>query len=156
MILYHGSYTEVSMPDLKYSRNNLDFGKGFYTTTIYAQAKKWCEKFKRNNQQGIVSCYIFDEHAYKSLNIKVFDTYDEEWIDFILSCRNGEDKSKYDIVEGGIANDKVFNTVELYFSGLIDKTEALNRLRFEKPNWQVCFRTDKALSFLQFKGSEVV
>ena len=156
MILYHGSYTEVSMPDLRYSRDNLDFGKGFYTTTIYGQAKKWCEKFKRNNQKGIISCYILDEHAYKSLNIKVFDTYDEEWIDFILSCRNGENESNYDIVEGGIANDKVFNTVELYFSGLIDKTEALNRLRFEKPNWQVCFRTNKALRFLKFKGSEEV
>ena len=39
MILYHGSYVEVSNPDLSYSRENLDFGKGFYTTTIYEQAK---------------------------------------------------------------------------------------------------------------------
>ena len=55
MILYHGSYVEVSNPDLSYSRENLDFGKGFYTTTIYEQAKKWCAKFKRNNQKGLVS-----------------------------------------------------------------------------------------------------
>lgn len=156
MILYHGSYVEVSAPDLSYSRDNLDFGKGFYTTTIYEQAKKWCAKFKRNNQKGVVSSYSFDNKACESLKIKVFDMYDEEWIDFILSCRNGDDTSDYDIVEGGIANDKVFNTVELYFSGLIDKKEALNRLRFEKPNWQVCFRTNKALGFLKFEGSEEV
>lgn len=156
MILYHGSYIEVCVPDLSYSRDNLDFGKGFYTTTIYEQAKKWCEKFKRNNKKGIVSHYFFDDAAYQKLKIKAFDTYDEEWIDFILSCRNGRDSSDYDIVEGGIANDKVFNTVELYFSGLIDKAEALNRLRFEKPNWQLCFRTEKALSFLKFERSEEV
>ena len=156
MILYHGSYIEVSEPNLSYSRNNLDFGKGFYTTTIHEQAKKWCERFKRNNKKGIVSCYTLDADAYNSLKIKIFSSYNEEWIDFILACRNGKDMSDYDIVEGGIANDKVFNTVELYFSGLIDRSEALNRLRFEKPNWQVCLRTNKALGFLKFKGSEEV
>ena len=53
-------------------------------------------------------------------------------------------------------NDKVFNTVELFFDGLIDKTEALNRLRYEKPNRQICFRTEKALSLLHFEGSETL
>ena len=45
----------------------------------------------------------------------------------------------YDIIEGGIANDKVFNTVELYFQNLIDKETALFRLKYEKPNNQICF-----------------
>ena len=56
-----------------------------------------------------------------------------------------------DIVQ---TNDKVFNTVELFFDGLIDKAEAINRLRYEKPNMQICFRTEKALSLLHFEGSE--
>ena len=47
MILYHGSYAEISEPDLSHSRANVDFGKGFYTTTIHEQAEKWCGKFKR-------------------------------------------------------------------------------------------------------------
>ena len=46
MILYHGSFQEVSNPDLEHSRTNVDFGRGFYTTPIYAQAIKWSEKFK--------------------------------------------------------------------------------------------------------------
>jgi len=29
MIVYHGSTIEIRKPDLKHSRNNLDFGKGF-------------------------------------------------------------------------------------------------------------------------------
>lgn len=40
MILYHGSYLEVVKPDLEHSRENIDFGKGFYTTPIYEQAVK--------------------------------------------------------------------------------------------------------------------
>lgn len=35
MILYHGSYVEIAKPDLKHSRLNVDFGRGFYTTPIY-------------------------------------------------------------------------------------------------------------------------
>ena len=41
MIIYHGSYMEIVRPDLKHSRPNVDFGLGFYTTPIYAQAVKW-------------------------------------------------------------------------------------------------------------------
>lgn len=73
---------------------------------------------------------------------------------FILNCRRGNDFTDYDIVIGGVANDKVFNTVELFFDGLIDKKEAINRLRYEKPNLQICFRTEKALNCLAFEGSE--
>lgn len=40
--------------------------------------------------------------------------------------------------------------------GLIDKKEAIKRLRYEKPNLQVCFRTEKALERLIFEGSERV
>ncbi len=39
MIVYHGSTVEIAKPDLKYSKNNLDFGKGFYVTTFKEQAK---------------------------------------------------------------------------------------------------------------------
>lgn len=34
MIVYHGSYMEISAPDIKHSRTNLDFGRGFYVTDI--------------------------------------------------------------------------------------------------------------------------
>jgi hypothetical protein len=70
-----------------------------------------------------------------------------------MLCRNGQDVSDYDIVIGGVANDKVFNTIELFFDGLIDKTESIKRLKYEKPNLQVCFRTEKAITLLKFKRS---
>ena len=75
MILYHGSYLEVQTPDLVHSRENLDFGRGFYTTPLYDLAIKWCERFKRRGKRGIDSHYSFDESAYQRLKI--------------LKCRRG-------------------------------------------------------------------
>lgn len=132
MTLYHGSYLEIPEPDLIHSRSNVDFGRGFYVTPLYKQAEKWCSKFKRRGKDS------------------------EQWLDFVLNCRSGNDTADYDLVAGGVANDKVFNTVELFFDGLIDKKEAISRLRYEKPNLQICFRTEKALSLLHFEGSEQV
>ena len=157
MIVYHGSYLEIQTPDLLHSRKNVDFGRGFYTTPIYDQAAKWCEKFKRRRKNGTISRYNFDETAFQKLNVLKFDSYSEEWLDFILQCRTGNDTTDYDIVIGGVANDKVFNTVELYFDNLIDKREAIRRLRYEKPNLQICFRSQKALDkYLRYEGSEQI
>ena len=111
MILYHGSFVVVNQPDLVHSRKNVDFGKGFYVTPIFEQAEKWCNRFKRRGKEGVVSRYTFDEEACKDLNVLKFDAYSEEWLDFILNCRSGQDGTNYDLVIGGVANDKVFNTV---------------------------------------------
>lgn len=157
MILYHGSYTEVSAPSLKYSRDHVDFGRGFYTTSIYEQAVRWCQKFKRIGKEGIVSRYILDEEALRELKVLEFDSYSEEWLDFVISCRRGKDRSDYDIVVGGVANDRVFNTIELFFDDLIDKKEAIRRLCYEKPNLQICLRTQLAIErYLFFEGSDQV
>ena len=156
MILYHGSYLEIAKPDLFHSRSNGDFGRGFYVTPLHEQAAKWCGKFKRRGKDGIISRYAFDESREAELKTLKFDSYSEDWLDFILNCRSGKDASDYDLVAGGVANDKVFNTVELFLDGLIDKTEAISRLRYDKPNLQICFRTKKALKLLRFEGSEMV
>ena len=154
MTLYHGSNVDVVAPDLLHSRPNVDFGKGFYTTPLYKQAVNWVRKFKTRGDKAIIAKFEFDETASAVLKIMKFESYSEEWLDFILNCRAGKDSSDYDIVMGGVANDKVFNTVELYFTNLIDKKEALKRLKYEKPNWQVCFRTEKSLNYLRYIGSE--
>ena len=96
-------------------------------------------------------CKSMLQNAFNDCKVLNFTSYSEEWLDFILNCRSGKDTSNYDIVMGGVANDKVFNTVELFFDGLIDKKEALKRLKYEKPNMQIAFRNqtviDKYLSF---------
>ena len=113
-------------------------------------------KSKRRGKNGVVSRYDFDEAACKKLKVLNFDSYSEEWLNFILKCRTGTDTTDYDIVIGGVANDKVFNTIELFFDGLIDKTEAIKRLKYEKPNLQICFRTQRALECLFFERGEKI
>jgi len=155
MILYHGSDIEVKNPDLIHSRNNVDFGIGFYTTPLYEQAQKWCRKYKGRGKAAVISVFSLDDRAFDIYRTQKFDSYSEAWLDFILICRVGKDTSDYDIVMGGVANDKVFNTVELYFEGLINREEALGRLRYEKPNYQVAIRSQEVIDrFLKFEGSE--
>lgn len=156
MKVYHGSTVIVKSPDCSFGRPNLDFGQGFYTTDIKMQAEKWVQRFIALGKRAFVTVYEYDERDIETkYRYKKFPQYDEEWLDFILSCRTGgKDFLKYDIIEGGIANDKVFNTVELYFAHLIDKATALNRLRYEKPNNQICFVNqavlDNVLHFYEF------
>lgn len=155
MILYHGSYTAIEHPDISFSRDYVDFGKGFYTTPIKEQAEKWCQRFIRKNKKGVVSKYVLDNSIINKLKVLEFVAYDDKWLDFILNCRSGKDQSDYDIVIGGVANDKVFNTVELYFDGLIDKKEAIKRLTYEKINLQICIRNQEVIDrYLVYKGSE--
>lgn len=137
MIVYHGSLEEVVSPDVYHSRDNVDFGKGFYLTPIKEQAEKWAMQFKIRKGCGVVSKYEFDiENCKNTFQISEFEEYTEEWLDFITACRSVTDKSTYDVVIGGVANDKVFNTIELYFDGLIEKREAIKRLRYIEPNRQ--------------------
>lgn len=155
MILYHGSNVEVSTPDLLHSRRNVDFGLGFYTTPLREQAEKWCLRFQRRQEPAVLSVYTLDDVVFQEFHIKDFSAYNEEWLDFVLNCRSGQDKTNFDIVVGGVANDKVFNTVELYFDHLIDKSEALRRLKFEQPNLQICIRNATILeNYLHFERSE--
>lgn len=153
--MYHGSDVEVRKPDIFHSRKNLDFGCGFYTTPLYEQAKKWCEKFVRRGREGIISDYTLEDSVLAKCRVLEFESYSEEWLNFISNCRRGIDTAEYDIIIGGVANDKVFNTCELYFKKYIDKDTALDRLRYEEPNCQICFKKQEILDkYLHFEGGE--
>ncbi len=157
MIIYHGSYLEVESPDIVHSRPRVDFGRGFYVTPIREQAENWCGKFLRQGKAGVVNQYEFSEEKLAKFQVLHFEKYSEEWLDFILNCRRGKDMSEFDFVSGGVANDKVFNTIELYFDGLIEKQEALKRLQYEHPNLQYCFRSQELIDqSLKFVGSEKI
>lgn len=158
MILYHGSFAAVPVPDLSFARDTTDFGRGFYTTTIQSQAEKWAERYKRRQGSGIVSVYEVDVDALKnSESVLEFDNYSIEWLDYIVQCRQGLSAGDYDLVIGGIANDDVFNTLTLFFRGFIDKSETIKRLRYEKPNIQYCFKTQRVIErYLVYTGNSTV
>ena len=154
MIVFHGSYCAIEHPDLSYSRDKLDFGKGFYLTPIRGQAERWCSRYARIGRNAILNVYEFSEEIYldAAVNVKSFTSYSEEWLDYVFDCRLGKDTYKqYDIVTGGIADDKIFATLDSYFAGYMSKEKALERLAFEKPNHQICILNqtvlDKCLFF---------
>ena len=154
MEVYHASSVIVDSPDVVHSRAFLDFGKGFYMTTIREQAEKYALRFLRRNKEAWLNIYELDE-AYLAYRVKTFTEYNEEWLDFVAQCRTGRDVENYDIIMGGIANDKVFRTVDLYFAGDISKEECLRRLIFEEPNNQICIRSQQVLNeCLTFKSSQ--
>lgn len=130
------------------------FSRGFYSQRI---------KQPRTLQSvccSVLGCFLLAESIEFTCdetlwNIKRFESYDKEWLDFVAGCREGMDTGNYDMIIGGIANDRVIITLDRYFTGEISQEEALGLLRFEKPNIQYCIRTDKMLQkCLTFIGSE--
>ena len=145
MIVYHSSNMIVECPDVYHSRKYLDFGRGFYLTSIYDQAVRYAQRFKRRGQPAWLNTYELSDSLDKWKTI-LFESYNQEWLDFVAQCRDGKDVGDYDMVAGGIANDRVIITLDRYFSGELSKDEALGLLRFEKPNIQYCIRSEKMLA----------
>ena len=156
MILYHGGTEAVMHPDCKKGRPDLDFGQGFYVTLLQDQAEGFARRKARDRKsKPVISVYEFDyEAAIEDCVYLNFEFYDETWLDFVVESRSGlKPWSSYDIVEGGVANDRVIDTVELYTIGILDKASALGRLSEHQPNHQICILSqtilDKYLKFVE-------
>lgn len=151
IILYHGSKSVVEYPEIKITKYNKDFYFGFYCTSIYEQAKRWSVRF---TGKGIINEYEYTEN--KDLNMLIFEEMTEEWLDFIVNCRLGKSHN-YDIVEGPMANDTIFNYVQNFTDGKISRTAFWELARFKKPTHQISFHTARSLETLRFvKGYEVL
>ena len=154
VVVYHGGTEIVERPDCKRGRKNLDFGQGFYVTDIRRQAEDWAKlTADRRRTTPILNRYRLNRDAIISeARCKIFKAYDEEWLEFIVSSRQGQSTGDaYDYVEGGVANDRVVDTINLYMAGLMDRGTALRRLSEHQPNNQICLLnqgiTDKYLIF---------
>ncbi len=144
MKLYHSSNLSVVTPDTLHSRDFLDFGKGFYLTSLHEQAVKYAQRFIRRQQEAWMNVYEFD-FRHEDWKICMFGAYDKEWLDFVSKCRVGQDDTDFDMVIGGIANDKVIQTLDRYFEGELSEYDTLGLLKYEKPNNQYCIRSQRML-----------
>jgi hypothetical protein len=155
--LFHGSNVVIETPNLEFSRKELDFGIGFYTTTNYEQAKQFSEKvFERIGGNKFVNIYDFDDENLKKTKILEFAEPNEEWLNFVSNNRNSIPvQNDYDIVIGPVANDDVFRTLLLYFAGELNMTDTLSRLRIKKLFNQYVFKNDIILKQLNFVKAEV-
>lgn len=157
-ILYHGSYTEVSSPLVKLGRDKVDFGQGFYLTMLKEQAEAWAKTISERKKKGaraVVSTFSLNMERIKEegYRVKTFERYDLAWLEYVIDSRKGGTlQNQYDLVEGGVANDNVIDTVEDYENGVITAEQALGQLKYKTVNHQLCILNqdivDKHLTFI--------
>lgn len=150
MILYHGSKEIVQYPEIRKARFQKDFYFGFYCTQYGEQARRWASRYGKN---GYLNKYEYQPD--ESLNYLIFSEMTEEWLDFIVACRSGT-PHKYDIVEGPMADDTIYNYVQNYMDGKISRAAFWELAKFKYPTHQISFHTISALDTLKYIGSEVV
>lgn len=116
MIVYHTSPLRVEHPDTLHSRQALDFGAGFYVTSLRQQAISYGKRFSARGVSAVLNIYELADDWRERFHVKTFTAYDGEWLDFIAANRTLQSVESYDAVEGGVANDRIFQTVDLYLA----------------------------------------
>lgn len=156
MIVYHGGTDIIPNPLVSVGRDELDFGKGFYVTDIRSQAETWAQRIAgRRESAPVLNIYEFDlETAITKYRHKKFKGYDKEWLDFIAANRCSKEAWKdFDLIMGGVADDRVVDTVESYIAELMSEEIALKRLAQYAPNNQLCIThqglADECLHFVE-------
>jgi hypothetical protein len=150
IILYHGSGEIVEFPEIRKTKYTKDFSWGFYCTQDYEQAYRWAE---RRHESGVINHYTYTKNS--NLKILHFEEMNEEWLDFIAECRGGKIHN-YDIVEGPMADDTIWNFVNDYLNGIISRNVFWEYAKFKHPTHQMSFHTIQALDCLKFERSESI
>lgn len=150
MILYHASKVVVEFPEIRKTKYTKDFSWGFYCTNNFEQALRWAN---RGNGAPVINYYSYEPN--NKLSVLKFDYMTDEWLDFIAQCRGGK-THQYDIIEGPMANDTIWNYVNDYLSGRINRKQFWALAEFRYPTHQISFHTLSALNCLAFERSEIV
>ena len=158
MRLYHGSNVAVPSPLVSNGRPMLDYGQGFYLTSYAEQATNWARrKALRSGGSPILNIYEFDNKR-DGLRLLRFDENNADWVNFVCACRRGDmEYTNYDVIIGGVADDKVFAAVNFYARGLWNLEQTLEALQYYKRNDQYCIVSQWVIDErLRFIGIEEV
>lgn len=79
----------------------------------------------------------------------------KEAMDFIVACRRGVPHG-YDIVEGPMEDDTIFNYIQSFIEGKISRAAFWELAKCKYPTHQISFHTIAALQTLRFIGEEGV
>ena len=154
MILYHGSNVEVKEPMLLKVQRELDFGKGFYTTSDLEQAAKWAKRTakRRGVDKAFVTVYEVDNADINNIRLLNFDSSNKDWLDFVVKNRKGENiADNWDVISGPVADDQTAQVIDLYLEGAYDEEEAIRRFLTQKLKDQYTFKTKEAINLLKYK-----
>lgn len=108
--------------------------------------------------EGYVNTYRFDFSSVSvQLNVKIFESADEEWVDFVLANRMIDGFTHdFDIVIGPVVDDKVYTQFSLFEQGVISKDTLIRELKTYRLADQYLFHTKRALPHLKFVSHYVV
>ena len=154
MILYHGSNVEVKEPILLKVQRELDFGRGFYTTSDMEQAARWAWRTakRRGESNAFVTVYEVKDDELKNIRLLSFDSPNVEWLNLVVKNRKGEYiAGDWDIISGPVADDQTAQVIDLYLEGAYDEEEAIRRFLTQRLKDQYAFKTNEALKLLIFK-----
>jgi len=161
LIIYHGSDNIIDNPSHEGGRKFSDFGIGFYATTNIEMAKSWAARRKDN--PAYVNKYMFNVDGLNSLT---FDL-DIHWILFIAYNRGlilnkeikdilnkkYDDINKYDVIIGPTADDRMFDTLNLFFNNNITIDHCINALNSMDLDIQYNIRTKTGIDAIAFSSS---
>lgn len=153
MTLYHASREIVYIPEIRKIGYQKDFSWGFYCTKNFEQAKRWALRSSQTEGKPTINYFEYTENL--KLSIKKFDDVSDDWLDFIANCRNGKPHN-FDVVEGPMANDTIWNYVNDYLVGNITRRQFWVLAEFKHPTHQISFNTNVALDCLKYQKSEVI
>jgi hypothetical protein len=160
MQLYHGSINRLTIPNLSKCRNETDFGKGFYTTTSFEQARKWAliKKERNGSDKAFVSVYEIDDTIINDIKFIVlhFGGATKHWLEFVVLNRKGLETEKFDLVMGPVANDKLYATLLLFEQGILTVEATIEQLKTHVLFNQLSFHSPKALNELRLISCEEV
>lgn len=144
---YQGDNKVLDEPKIYLDGSYKDFGYGFYCTNFEKQAKRWALTKKNKH---VVNVYSYTEN--KNLNCLIFKEMSDEWLDFVISSRQGIGH-EYDIVERPMADDTIWNYVDDFSRGFISRTAFWELVKFKYPTHQIVFCTEAALKCLEYDRS---
>lgn len=133
MQMYYGSNVIVNQLKIITDGFYKDFGYGFYCTNFEKQAKRWALTKKNKH---VVNVYSYTEN--KNLNCLIFKEMSDKWLDFVVSSRQGE-RHDYDIVEGPMADDTIWNYVDDFARGMISRTAFWELVNLSIPHIKLYF-----------------
>lgn len=159
--LFHGSRMGIKgkiSPNYLLSREKTDFGRGFYLGESFKQSST----FVAEESDGLDRIYQFE---FDKTNLKILELNDLDWIFYIGYNRNkiADNKNNhklllkmkaissgdYDVIIGSIADDKMSQNMEDFFSDRISYGQILKCLTQLKIGKQFCLLTQKACDRLK-------
>ena len=156
LLLFHGAKGEIiGQPDTSHSVPPNDFSSGFYLGQTYEQATSWVAA---HGGSSVYSFYFCPDPQFESMAFGV----DRQWMEAILYYRGAlegyeiplrvkkliEGISRCDYLIVPIADNQMYDTLELFRNNLISDVACLHALNANNLGSQYVMKSEKACRHL--------